>query len=204
MFTTTVCCATLGAALSLQRWFRRSIPVRRARIRAARVRRVVKAAIDIQRVWKGYRQRQRTKDYLRVRRWARQVKELRALLSSTGTAEGMRVLALVEVDAADAKHDSDEDEGDVVVDPIADAKYFRSLRTMPKWERGVNRAVRAAETHRFTTSMAIINRDCDAAEKEFDAALKVQERRRIRSALNESASRRQQQSQSLPKARRKV
>lgn len=183
----------LASALMLQRWFRRSIPVRRARIRASRVKRVVAAAVDIQRVWKGYRQRQRTKDYLRIRRWARQVKELRAVLNNTTvTAEGQHMTSVM-LDVESLESTSAwvaEKEEDAIVDPVADAKYFRSLRAMPKWERPTNRGhVTPVESRRFTTSMTLLNRDCDAAEAAYEAELRRDAERRVRDALRSSHSR---------------
>ncbi len=170
----------LHATRKLQLWFKRSLPVRRARKRAKRVAAVVRAAIDIQRCWKGYRQRRKIQEYLRLKRWQRQVRELDTLLRTASiTDEARRMNALVEMMLDGDAPGFDPNDEAANIDPVADARYFRGLRSMPKTAPVTSQrnARNSAATMWLTRSLPFVSKIADAEDAAFEASLKASTRR---------------------------
>lgn len=181
------------AAHLIQRWVRRLMPVVRARYRARRVRVVVRAAVAIQRTWRGFRARRAFAAQLRCRRWTRQLHGLARLLDRVATAPEARALRKAlrsDYTGVSSGHDWGELDG-ADIDPEADAAYFRGLggtspgRALQRPVVGPRAAFLTGSVSRVNEMLAVAERDAEAAaaaDATMRAHRELQARRRSRAA----------------------
>jgi hypothetical protein len=176
------------AAALLQRSIRRIMPALRSRRRARQVRKVVKSAIAIQRVWRGFAARRRFSEDLRRRRWTRQLRQLAAELKEASAAPETFALRRLVAGATLQPMACDEAteplEG-YAIDPAVDAAYFRNLRAAPIPGGAVRRSNSWTRQQIFVTApLHVVIKSVRAAEVAAEDADESSMRRRIRNALD--------------------
>jgi hypothetical protein len=190
---------TVFAVMLIQRWVKRVLRRKNRDAERVRVAAVIRAAIDVQRMWRGHSVRMAYALVLRQRRWSRQTVQLRAELHAAATAPVVSRLNLDRRSSAPPAPSllamlaplGIEDWGDTI-DPAGDAAFFEPQKGFASMARTADGKLLLREAPRpacpMNVSLHATLRQMEREDRAAAAAAATADRDPLRKRRAESAA----------------